>query len=112
MSLTTAFHHHFGEGDRCVLDTTYRFNQRIGEIANTFIQCNPHQLKKPLNSPIKGHKKAISLLPEEQLEALMNKLSGYAAAGERILVLARYHHLRPEILDKAATRWPKLNIDL
>lgn len=111
MSLTTAFHHHFGEGDRCVLDTTYRFNQRIGEIANTFIQCNPHQLKKPLNSPIKGHKKAISLLPEEQLEALMNKLSGYAAAGERILVLARYHHLRPEILDKAATRWPKLNID-
>lgn len=111
MSLTTAFHHHFGEGDRCVLDTTYRFNQRIGEIANTFVQSNPHQLKKPLNSLIKGNKKAISLLPEEQLEPLMNKLSGYACSGERILVLARYHHLRPELLDKAATRWPNLSID-
>ncbi|MEN5016055.1 DNA helicase IV [Erwinia sp. Eh17-17] len=111
MSLTTAFHHHFGEGDRCVLDTTYRFNQRIGEIANTFVQSNPHQLKKPLNSLIKGNKKAISLLPEEQLEPLMNKLSGYAGSGERILVLARYHHLRPELLDKAATRWPNLSID-
>ncbi|MTD26569.1 DNA helicase IV [Erwinia sorbitola] len=111
MSLTTAFHHHFGEGERCVLDTTYRFNQRIGEIANTFVQSNPHQLKKPLNSLSKGNKKAISLLPEEQLEALINKLSGYATVGERILVLARYHHLRPDILDKAATRWPKLNID-
>ncbi|QGU88151.1 DNA helicase IV [Erwinia sorbitola] len=110
MSLTTAFHHHFGEGERCVLDTTYRFNQRIGEIANTFVQSNPHQLKKPLNSLSKGNKKAISLLPEEQLEALINKLSGYATVGERILVLARYHHLRPDILDKAATRWPKLNI--
>lgn len=47
-SLTTAFHHYFGEGDRSDLDTTYRFNSRIGEIANRFIQQNPHQLAKPL----------------------------------------------------------------
>ncbi|PIJ58414.1 DNA helicase IV [Erwinia sp. OLMDLW33] len=111
MTLTTAFHHHFGEGDRCVLDTTYRFNERIGEIANGFIQSNPHQLKKPLNSLSKGNKKAVSLLPQTQLEALLNKMSGYAKADERILVLARYHYLRPEELEKARTRWPKLNID-
>ena len=111
MTLTTAFHHYFGEGDRCVLDTTYRFNDRIGEIANKFVQSNPHQLKKPLNSLHKGNKKAISLLPQSQTEALLDKLSGYAAADERILILARYHHLRPELLDKAATRWPKLRID-
>jgi DNA helicase-4 len=50
LSLTTAFNHYFGEGDCCALDTTYRFNGRIGEIANGFIQQNPHQLSKPLNS--------------------------------------------------------------
>jgi len=54
LSLTTAFRQHFGEGDRCDLDTTYRFNSRIGEIANRFIQQNPHQLKKPLNSLTAG----------------------------------------------------------
>lgn len=111
MTLTTAFHHFFGEGDQCVLDTTYRFNDRIGEIANGFVQQNPHQLKKPLNSLSKGNKKAISLLKGDQLEALLDKLSGYADTHERILVLARYHHLRPQILEKAATRWPKLRID-
>lgn len=111
MTLTTAFHHHFGAGDRCVLDTTYRFNDRIGEIANKFVQENPHQLAKPLNSLTKGNKKSISLLPDEQLEPLLNKISGYARPEERVLLLARYHHLRPEILDKAKTRWPKLNID-
>lgn len=111
MTLTTAFHHHFGEGDRCVLDTTYRFNDRIGEIANKFVQSNPHQLKKPLNSLTKGNKKSISLLPEDQLEALLNKISGYATADERILILARYHHIRPAVLEKAKTRWPKLRID-
>jgi len=111
LSLTTAFHHYFGEGDRCDLDTTYRFNNRIGEIANRFIQQNPNQLAKPLNSLSAGDKKAVTLLAEDQLDALLDKLSGYARPEERILVLARYHHLKPASLEKAATRWPKLQLD-
>lgn len=111
LSLTTAFQQNFGEGDRCNLDTTYRFNSRIGEIANRFIQQNPHQLAKPLNSLTTGDKKAVTLLDESQLDALLDKLSGFAKAEERILVLARYHHLKPASLEKAATRWPKLRLD-
>ena len=100
LSLTTAFHHYFGEGDRSDLDTTYRFNSRIGEIANRFIQQNPHQLAKPLNSLRPGDKKAVTLLADDQLEPLLDKLSGYAKPDERILVLARYHHLKPAALEK------------
>ncbi|ERK06101.1 DNA helicase IV [Serratia fonticola AU-P3(3)] len=111
LSLTTAFAENFGVGEQCALDTTYRFNDRIGEVANGFIQQNPHQLKKPLNSLTKGNKKSVVILPQEQLEALLDKLSGYAKPQERILVLARYHHLKPEVLQKAVTRWPKLNIE-
>ena len=111
LSLTTAFNQNFGEGAECALDTTYRFNDRIGEIANRFIQQNPYQLKKPLNSLSKGNKKSVVILPNEQLESLLDKLSGFVKNDERILILARYHHLRPEILQKAATRWPKLTID-
>ncbi|ATF93384.1 Helicase IV [Cedecea neteri] len=111
MTLTTAFSHHFGEGDSCALDTTYRFNDRIGEIANGFVQQNPYQLRKPLNSLSKGDKKAVTLLADDRLDDLLDKLSGYALPEQRILVLARYHHLRPDSLEKAATRWPKLNID-
>ncbi|MFC0227932.1 DNA helicase IV [Serratia aquatilis] len=111
LSLTTAFRENFGEGAQCALDTTYRFNDRIGEIANNFVQQNPHQLKKPLNSLTKGNKKSVVILPQEQLEALLDKISGYAKPEERILVLARYHHLKPGSLKKAATRWPKLDIE-
>lgn len=111
LTLTTAFEHHFGRGERCALDTTYRFNDRIGEIANTFVQQNPLQLKKPLNSLRAGDKKAVTLLPEVQLEALFDKLSSYVTPEERILVLARYHPLRPAMLDKASVRWPNLLID-
>ncbi len=52
---------------RCDLDTTYRFNSRIGEVANRFIQQNPGQLKKPLNSLTNGDKKAVTLLDESHL---------------------------------------------
>ncbi|AHY12749.1 MULTISPECIES: DNA helicase IV [Citrobacter] len=111
LSLTTAFQQNFGEGDRCNLDTTYRFNSRIGEVANRFIQQNPHQLTKPLNSLMTGDKKAVTLLDENQLDLLLDKLSGFVNTEERILVLARYHHLKPVSLEKAATRWPKLPLD-
>ena len=111
LSLTTAFHDYFGEGDRSDLDTTYRFNARIGEVANRFIQQNPHQLAKPLNSLSTGDKKAVTLLADDQLEPLLDKLSGFVKGDERILILARYHYLKPAILEKAATRWPKLQLD-
>ncbi|WP_181466094.1 3'-5' exonuclease, partial [Lonsdalea populi] len=103
--------HHFGVGAQCVLDTTYRFNRRIGEVASQFVQQNPSQLKKALNGLRDGNKKSVVLLPDEQLEGLLDKMSGYVKPEARILVLARYHHLRPEALLKASTRWPKLNID-
>ncbi|MNR11017.1 Helicase IV [compost metagenome] len=50
-------------------------------------------------------------MPQDQLEALLDKLSGFVKTEERILILARYHYLKPAILEKAATRWPKLNLD-
>lgn len=111
LSLTTAFEDHFGEGDQCALDTTYRFNGRIGDIANRFVQQNPHQREKPLNSLRAGDNKAVTLLAQEQLEALLDKMSGYVRPDERVLVLARYHHLRPAALEIAATRWPKLQLE-
>ncbi|CDH22783.1 DNA helicase IV [Xenorhabdus bovienii] len=114
LTLTTAFSTYFGEGAESAesaLDTTYRFNARIGEIANRFIRQNPNQLNKPLNSLIKGNKKSVVTLPQEQLEALLNKMSGYVTKQETILLLGRYHYLKPEFLKKASTRWPNLNIE-
>ncbi|RLM25804.1 DNA helicase IV [Brenneria alni] len=111
LSLTTAFEQNFGVSEQCSLDTTYRFNERIGNIANQFIQQNPYQLKKPLNSLSKGDKKAVIILPQEQLEPLLDKLSSFVKPEERVLLLSRYHHLRPQVLQKASTKWPNLPIN-
>lgn len=111
LSLTTEFISHFGAGECSTLDTTYRFNSRIGEVANQFIQQNPAQQSTPLRSLTRGERNAVVLMPEAQLEALLDKMSGFVAPGERIMILARYRYLRPVILTRAATRWPRLTLD-
>ncbi|MGU0160431.1 hypothetical protein ACVXHB_08455 [Escherichia coli] len=75
-----------------------------------FIQQNPGQLKKPLNSLTNGDKKAVTLLDESQLDALLDKLSGYAKPESGILIRALPSHEACQP-GKAATRWPKLQID-
>ena len=69
--------------------------------------CISLKTAKQLNS---RRQESRHLLDESQLDALLDKLSGFAKAEERILVLARYHH-KPASLEKAATRWPKLQLD-
>ncbi|SUC18998.1 DNA helicase IV [Proteus mirabilis] len=49
-------------------------------------------------------------MPDDQLESLLNKMSGYVSDDETILLLARYHYLQPDLLKKAKTRWPKLKL--
>lgn len=110
-SLTTRFNDIFGAGERCALTTTYRFGQETAEIAGDYVQQNPAQIKRRVQSAVEGEKNPIIILPEQQLEGLLNKLSGYALPDESILVLGRYHYTRPEILNKASTRWPTLNIE-
>ncbi|MDR0219210.1 MAG: DNA helicase IV [Enterobacteriaceae bacterium] len=106
---------HLGASAECILDTVYRFNDRIGEIASLFIQQNFHQLSKSFSKLTvhhakSGNKKSVVILPEEQLEVLLNKMSGYVTNQETILLLARYHYFKPDLLKKALTRWPNLNI--
>lgn len=110
LSLTTAFEAEFGRGEIRSLDTTYRFNQDIADVANQFIQQNPKQLKKQLNGRLAGKTRSIAILPEQQLEALLDKMSGFVTPEETVLVLARYQYSCPDIIHRAKTRWPKLNL--
>ncbi|MCV5342258.1 UvrD-helicase domain-containing protein, partial [Escherichia coli] len=50
VDLITGFKERFVHSTVHHLDTTYRFNNQIGDVANTFVQQNPSQLPKTLNS--------------------------------------------------------------
>lgn len=62
VSLTTGFKEYFGSTTQTELDQTFRFNNRIGEVASKFVSQNPAQISKTIKSFKQVNAPAISLL--------------------------------------------------
>lgn len=62
MRLTTQFAKYFGLATQTELDVTFRFNNKIGQVASDFISKNPAQLHKKITSLTHVATPAISLL--------------------------------------------------
>ncbi len=98
VDLTTGFQVRFPHASMHNLQTTYRFNNQIGAVANTFIQQNPNQIKKSLESFKEQKKKAVTLLPTAKLEPQLEKLNHERNKGQKVLLLGRNHYHAPEQL--------------
>ncbi|CAM3698807.1 MULTISPECIES: UvrD-helicase domain-containing protein [Pseudoalteromonas] len=62
IKLTTQFKTYFGFTTEAQLDTTFRFNNKIGEVASAFISKNPAQLNKTITSLTQVQQPAVSIL--------------------------------------------------
>ena len=62
MRLTTQFTKYFGLTTQTELDVTFRFNNKIGQVASDFISKNPSQLNKTITSLTQVSAPAVSLL--------------------------------------------------
>jgi DNA helicase-4 len=62
IKLTTQFAKYFGLTTQTELDLTFRFNNRIGQVASDFICKNPSQLNKKITSSTLVSAPAVSLL--------------------------------------------------
>ncbi|MFT5757089.1 MAG: DNA helicase-4 [Alteromonadaceae bacterium] len=60
--LTTQFEQYFGFTTKTALDLTFRFNNKIGQVASHFISKNPMQLAKNISSLTQVSTPAVSLL--------------------------------------------------
>lgn len=111
VSLTTDFQNRFPDGSIEYLETTYRFNSKIGEVANRFIQVNPKQLNKPLRSLVERNKKAVHVIDSEGVEQEIQKLSDRVGEKESsLLFIGRNNANKPITLGKWQQRWPNLKM--
>ncbi len=93
------FKEHFGVSQTVALDYTFRFNNIVSNIASTFIQKNPHQIKKVIKTVKKQTDKKASLLvywttgnARADLEYILNKIVKKEKDKKiKILILARYN---------------------
>ncbi|GLS91551.1 hypothetical protein GCM10007916_26200 [Psychromonas marina] len=62
VSLTTGFSDYFGATTQTELDQTFRFNNKIGEVATAFVGKNPAQIDKIIHSKKQVSAPAVSIL--------------------------------------------------
>jgi len=110
VDLTTGFAERFESSSVHYLDMTYRFNSKIAEVANQFIQRNPYQLEKKLDSYHVQKQKSVTICSVKKIESILDTLNRKANKMKTVLMLGRNHHHRPERLSD----WKKnfINIKL
>lgn len=106
--LTTEFVQRFPKAQVHALDTTYRFNDQLGEVANRFIMQNPAQIAKSLKSVKRQKQKAVTIMEQAQLEKELIRLNRQAKQQVQVLLLGRTHAQKPEHL----ATWQKAFLSL
>ncbi|ELB2196838.1 DNA helicase IV [Vibrio parahaemolyticus] len=110
VDLITGFKERFAHSTVHHLDTTYRFNNQIGDVANTFVQQNPSQLPKTLNSHKQRKQKSVHTAPSNQVEKILDQLNQQAKQTKSVLLLGRNHYHKPDLYDDWLRRFPNLDI--
>lgn len=113
VSITRDFDKYFGFTATSVLDKTFRFNNKIGEVASRFVSQNPAQIKKRIQSHRQADKPAVSLIKTAAdsvgLNAALSSISQKQPAGASVLILARFHFRQPE-LSSLKRQYPNLKL--
>ena len=130
VTLTTSFKDYFGATAKNSLDTTFRFNDRIGQVATRFISKNPDQISKKINSFVQVSEPAISILMKNNpatekhvtqtvseiqngaLDDVLMAISKQVNKAVSVYLLARYWFLLPNktMLTELNKRYPQLMI--
>ncbi len=101
---TTQFPRRFGASSTTSLETTFRFNSKISEVASKFILQNPEQITKRVDSLVQTSGPSVSLLRalsstaglELVLDAIAAREAYGSAAPTTVLVMARFHFVIDE----------------
>jgi DNA helicase-4 len=113
VSITKDFEANFGDTATSILDKTFRFNNRIGEVASRFVTENPSQIKKLINSHHKVEHRAVSLIKTNQvmigLNSALSAISIKSTDTASVLLLGRFKFKKPELAD-FKRQYPKIKL--
>lgn len=104
VTITKEFEENFGDTAISILDRTFRFNNKIGDVASRFVMQNPTQIAKQIRSHAVIEQAAVSLIKTNSdqvgLNAALSAISGKALENASVLILARFNFRKPDL-----TQW-------
>lgn len=114
INIMTDFENFFGFAKKTNLDTTFRSSNKIAQIAAKFIQKNPNQLKKDIQSIFNTKEKAVEIMDDEGALILALQKISEKKPNASVFILSRYrdkkYEDKPE-LKQLKKEFPKLSIE-
>ncbi len=117
VTLTTSFAENFGATEEIALDKTFRFNNRISDVASSFVVANPMQKRKVLHTNAVSDRTEVHVIREDDKGVALGKALNVIAedSGGRnatVFLLARFgDKCRPDNLDQIQRSYHTLNIE-
>ncbi|PCD88040.1 DNA helicase IV [Vibrio mediterranei] len=111
VDLTTGFEQRFPNASIHLLDTTYRFNDKLLEVASDFIQANPTQLTKDIKSHKSAKQKAVIVEQGSRVEKILEELNSKSKQGKSVLLLGRNHYHKPELFGDWCKQFANLSLE-
>ncbi|MDO5848549.1 MAG: UvrD-helicase domain-containing protein [Methanobrevibacter sp.] len=119
VGLFTNFQNYFSDYERCYIENTYRNSQSLIDIAGRFINKNPNQLVKNLNSKQESDiKNPIKIAyykdrdDKSKIKALEDCVKDISKTSKNILILARYNSsIKPYIAQDSPFKLKNSNRD-
>ena len=117
ISFTTQFEKHFGFSKVNFLDTTFRFNNKLSNVASSFVQKNPNQISKQLQTISVSETPTITIIMqtespgEEDLEPILSHINKHDNSESSVLILSRFKFYLPtkSKLDAISQEYPNLS---
>ncbi len=101
VTITKEFERHYGDTAISVLDLTFRFNNKIGDLASRFVMQNSTQIAKRIQSHAVIKQAAVSLVKTHSdpvgLNASLSAINAKASENASVLILARFNFRKPDL---------------
>ncbi len=115
INIIAEFKKNYGFTATTILDKTFRFNNKIGDVASKFIQCNPVQFIKDIKSHQIIDTPAVSLLKTKDssygLNAALASINSKITKPATVLVLSRFHwRFKKLSMQEVKSNFPNLKI--
>lgn len=116
LSLIVDFEKHFGFTKRTDLDTSYRFTNKIAEFSSRFIQENPRQLRKSINTIKENYTEngAYEIKYRESEDTTLTDILDEVHSNVNhcnVFIIGRYNFNKPQKLDLIINSYPNLKIN-
>lgn len=116
ISIVRNFQSIYGDSETINLDYTFRYNNEISKVSQSFIERNPNQITKSIKTVRETKDKALfiwwdSIDVLESIRAMLGTIS-QKRAGEQVslFVLARFWHIIPDGINSLNNLYPNITV--